>query len=252
MVRVAVTQQEPVYFDLAGAVDKTCNLIAEASTGGAQLIAFPEVWICGYPMWICIAVVLGFSERDGDTLYISQCTISASGDILNKRRKLKPSHMEKTVYGDGDEKSLFSVVDIQGVGKTGALSCFEHTQPLLKFHNIAQGEKIHIAAWPPLKPYENTMEEVFSMTAEGTVAVLGGGNSAVFAPDGRRLTQPIKSDEEGIVYADLPMEMGTVSKQIVDVIGHGAKPSVLWLGVDGDQKDSMRVLRSEESGKRKA
>jgi nitrilase len=51
-VKVAVTQQEPLWFDLAGTVDKTCRLIEEAANNGAKLITFPEVWITGYPMWI--------------------------------------------------------------------------------------------------------------------------------------------------------------------------------------------------------
>lgn len=50
--RVAVTQAEPVWFDLPGAVTKTCALIKEAADNKAQLIAFPEVWIPGYPNWI--------------------------------------------------------------------------------------------------------------------------------------------------------------------------------------------------------
>jgi predicted amidohydrolase len=51
-VRVAVTQAEPVWFDLQGTVDKTCKLIAETASKNAQLVAFPEVWIPGYPCWI--------------------------------------------------------------------------------------------------------------------------------------------------------------------------------------------------------
>ena len=51
-VRVAVTQAEPVWLDLDATVDKTCTLINEAANNKAQLIAFPEVWITGYPMWI--------------------------------------------------------------------------------------------------------------------------------------------------------------------------------------------------------
>jgi predicted amidohydrolase len=43
-----------------------------------------------------IAVVLGFSENDGGSLYISQCVMDASGKIVMKRRKLKPTHMERT------------------------------------------------------------------------------------------------------------------------------------------------------------
>lgn len=52
IVRVAVTQQEPVWLDLAGAVQKTIDLIKEAAAEKAQLIAFPECWIPGYPVWI--------------------------------------------------------------------------------------------------------------------------------------------------------------------------------------------------------
>lgn len=52
IVRVAVTQHEPVWLDLDGAVSKTCAIIAQAAAGGAQLVAFPELWIPGYPAWI--------------------------------------------------------------------------------------------------------------------------------------------------------------------------------------------------------
>lgn len=52
IVRVAVTQAEPAWADLPAAVTKTCKLIEEAASNGAQLIAFPEVWIPGYPCWI--------------------------------------------------------------------------------------------------------------------------------------------------------------------------------------------------------
>lgn len=51
-VRVAVTQAEPAWLDLAAGVAKTRELITEASKNGAKLIAFPECWIPGYPCWI--------------------------------------------------------------------------------------------------------------------------------------------------------------------------------------------------------
>lgn len=52
VLRVAVTQAEPEWLDLAGTVKKTCDLITEAAGNGARLIAFPECWITGYPGWI--------------------------------------------------------------------------------------------------------------------------------------------------------------------------------------------------------
>ena len=51
-VRVAVTQHEPVWLDLAATTAKTCKIIKEAAEAGAKLVAFPECWIPGYPAWI--------------------------------------------------------------------------------------------------------------------------------------------------------------------------------------------------------
>jgi nitrilase len=41
IVRVAAVQAEPGWLDLDASVQKTCNLIADAAVGGAQLVAFP-------------------------------------------------------------------------------------------------------------------------------------------------------------------------------------------------------------------
>ena len=113
-----------------------------------------------------IQVVLGFSERDGDSVYIGQALISADGKIVFARRKMKPTHMERTVFGDATAECLTNVADTP-VGKVGALSCWEHIQPLLKYHTLAQKEQIHVAAWPPLYPFVEGSPGFWSMTADG-------------------------------------------------------------------------------------
>ncbi|KAJ4401716.1 hypothetical protein N0V91_007757 [Didymella pomorum] len=311
-VKVAVTQHEPVWFDLQATVDKTCRLIEEAASNGAKLIAFPEVWITGYPAWIwarpidpplatkyiknslsydskemhqicaaarisSIAVVLGFSENDHNSLYIAQCTIAASGTIVMKRRKFKPTHMERTVYGDAGGSSLNNVSEIEGVGRVGALSCWEHMQPLLKYHTISLREEVHVAGWPPLHAHTEDNQGLFSMSADGCASLSqtyamesstfvlhctsvmtsagisahstegtffgqsGGGHSAIYGPDGRRLTKPIPADQEGFVYADLDMDMLVGLRHFADPVGHYSRPELLWLGVDTREKKHVRA-----------
>ena len=92
-------------------------------------------------------VVLGYSERDGASLYMGQSFIDPNGEIINHRRKIKPTHVERTIWGDGQAESLQMVVDSK-FGKVGALNCWEHLQPLLRYNEYAQGVQIHIASWP--------------------------------------------------------------------------------------------------------
>lgn len=112
-----------------------------------------------------IAVSLGYSENEDNSLYITQSHISADGEITMTRRKTKPTHLERTIYGDGNGLSLLNVVDTPGVGKVGGLCCWEHTQPLLKYHTHSQGEEIHVASWPPMLPFQG--KGLWSTAAEG-------------------------------------------------------------------------------------
>jgi hypothetical protein len=43
---------EPRWLDLVAGVEQVIELIAEAARGGAQLVAFPETFLPGYPWWI--------------------------------------------------------------------------------------------------------------------------------------------------------------------------------------------------------
>lgn len=113
-----------------------------------------------------VVVVLGFSERDGDSLYISQAVIDGQqqGRILSLRRKIKPTHMERTIFGDASGETLNGIVDTSA-GRVGALSCWEHIQPLLKYHMYSQREQIHVAAWPPLHAHRG--HELWSLSKDG-------------------------------------------------------------------------------------
>ncbi|EXJ61940.1 hypothetical protein A1O7_02371 [Cladophialophora yegresii CBS 114405] len=307
-LRVAAAQYEPEWLDLAASVKKTCSIIAEAASKGVKLVGFSEAFIPGYPAWIwhrpvdpvlatryiqnslsvdsaemrtiqaCakehgVVVALGFSENDHNSVYIAQAIIDADGKVLMHRRKLKPTHMERTIFGDASGNSLLNVVGTKlGNGKrVGALNCWEHCQPLLKYHTATQREDIHVAGWPPLSPHQGP--ELWSMSQEGcqtlsqTYAVEtqtfvlhattvlgpkgidlmgtsqsmlmnspGGGFSAVIGPDGRVLSQPLEPEAEGLVIADIDPSMAIMARSFLDICGHYSRPDLLWLGCDTREK----------------
>ncbi|GMF30669.1 unnamed protein product [Phytophthora fragariaefolia] len=308
IVRVAAVQAEPEWLDLQASVKKTCSLIADAAEGGAHVVSFPECFIPGYPAWIwtrpvdpelavryiknslkidspemqriCAAaakhninVVLGFSENDNNSLYMAQATISgATGEIPMSRRKFKPTHVERTVFGDASGSSLMNVVDLP-IGKVGALNCWEHIQPLLKYHTFSQREEIHVGSWPALDAFVEGDPGHWGMSREGshcagqqyaveggcfvmhTTAVTsqrgidnmktqngliyntpGGGCSAIYGPDGRLLSKFLSETEEGLVFADLDKTLLIGARMLVDSCGHYSRPDMLWLGVDARER----------------
>ncbi|KAJ5542179.1 Carbon-nitrogen hydrolase [Penicillium sp. DV-2018c] len=310
-VRVAVTQAEPAWLDLAAGVAKTCELIAQAAENKAKLIAFPECWIPGYPCWIwsrlldvelnvqyiknslrldspemlqirecakshAIAVSLGFSENGNNSIYIAQVCIGPDGEIKSHRRKMKPTHMERTIFGDASGDCFSSVAELP-FGRVGHLSCWEHIQPLLKYYTFSQGEDIHVSAWPSLTPHSGK-SDLWSMSAEGcqslsrTYAVEsqtfvlhctalitekgvekmgtgegalmsspGGGSSAVFGPDGRRLSEPVDDKTETIIYADLDMDQIIAAKMFADATGHYSRPDLMTLNVTKKVKRMVHI-----------
>src|SRR6266481_3867295 len=51
-VRVAIAQCAPIYLDKHASLAKALDLIQQAAKRGAQLVAFGETWLPGYPAWL--------------------------------------------------------------------------------------------------------------------------------------------------------------------------------------------------------
>jgi len=297
--RAAAVQAAPVYLDLDATVDKAVALIAEAAGNGATLVAFPECYLPGYPwhIWLDspawalqftqryfdnsleygtpqadtlaaaarrhgVTVVMGVSERAGGSLYMGQWIIGPDGATIARRRKLKPTFIERTVYGEGDGSDL-AVHDTE-VGRLGALCCWEHLQPLSKYAMYAQNEQVHVAAWPSFSVYRggayalgaevnNAASRIYAV--EGSCFVVapcavvspemvelmctddtkrqlllpGGGFARIYAPDGQQMHESLPEDVEGIVYADLDLGMISLAKAAADPAGHYSRPDVTRL-----------------------
>ncbi|MHA7777055.1 carbon-nitrogen hydrolase family protein [Roseibium sp. M-1] len=300
-LKAAAVQAAPCFLDLDAGIDKAIRLIEEAAAEGAKLIAFSETWLPGYPNYIWLGPVawqmqfagryfensivagsdqekrlseacarnriqlsMGCSERDGGSLYIAQWHFDETSKVVNRRRKLKPTHVERTVYGEGDGSDL-TVVDTS-LGRIGQLACWEHLQPLSKYAMYAQNEQIHCAAWPNLHLYKDTAyalgHEVNNAASlvyavEGSCFVLapcslvtkdiqdeicqgdperealcplGGGYTRIYAPDGRDIGSNLPHDQEGLVYAEIDLSLIAYAKAAADPAGHYAK------------RDSTRLL----------
>ena len=98
-----------------------------------------------------IHVVMGYSEKAGGSLFMGQMIIDRTGNIVAARRKLKPTHAERTVFGEGDGSDL-AVYELD-IGRLGALNCWEHLQPLTKYAMYSMNEEIHVGSWPSFSLY---------------------------------------------------------------------------------------------------
>jgi nitrilase len=298
-LRVAAVQAAPVLLDIDATIDKTIRLMKDAAKQGVKLIAFPETWVPGYPWWIWlnspamgmqyvqryndnslvlgsaefnrltsaarelgIWLSIGYSEKSGGSLYMGQALIDDQGNVVKTRRKLKPTHVERTVFGEGDGTDL--AVMETSIGNVGMLCCWEHLQPLSKFAMYAQNEQIHIAAWPSFSVYRgaahalgaevnNAASQVYAV--EGGCFVLapcatvsremhemlctddlqrqlllqGGGFARIYGPDGSSLGTPLPEKEEGLVIADIDLGMISLAKAAADPAGHYSRPDVTRL-----------------------
>ena len=189
-ITVAAAHLAPVYLDAAATTAKACHYIHEAAAKKVQLIAFPESFVPGFPLWpavsapihnhelfrefaassvrvpspevaaLCraaretgVMVSIGISESTHASvgcLWNTNLLIDADGSIINHHRKIVPTFFEKMIWANGDGAGL-NVVDT-AIGRIGALICGENTNPLARFALLAQGEQLHISSYPPTWP----------------------------------------------------------------------------------------------------
>ena len=188
--KAAACHVAPVFLDTARTVDKAVSLIGEAAGRGAALIAFPEGFVPGFPVWAALRapiqnhdffralareairadgpeiarlsaaarrhgvhVSLGFTEGTEASvgcLWNSNVLIGPDGAILNLHRKLVPTYFEKLIWANGDARGLRVVPT--AIGRIGMLICGENTNPLSRFALMAEGEQVHISTYPPIWP----------------------------------------------------------------------------------------------------
>ncbi len=213
-----------------------------------------------------VTVVLGVHEVDrrfsGTTLFNTLVTIGPDGTLLNRHRKLVPTHPERLIWSPGDGAGL-RVVDTP-VGRLGGLICWENYMPLARYALHAAGEEVHIAStWDEGDGWVGTMQHI---AREGRCWVIGsgsprrvsdvpddfpdrdrlygdldpdqwlnGGDSVIVDPRGQVVAGPMRR-EVGVLTAEVDPGLVAESRHMLDVSGHYGRPDVFSLSVDRSER----------------
>jgi nitrilase len=207
---------------------------------------------------------LGITERSvsGGTVYATLVAIDPTKGIVSAHRKLMPTHDERMAWGIGDGNGLrtHEVCDF----KVSGLNCWENWVPSVRHTLYAQGTTLHIASWPGA--VRNTIDITRFIALEGRCYVLSAGTllrsqdipeafplreqaladgpldydggSAIAAPDGTWIVEPVAGTEQ-LVVASVDAAAVRGERQNFDPAGHYFRGDVIKVEVDRTRLDPV-------------
>lgn len=212
-MKAAIIQAAPIPLAIGAGIEAAAAHVAAAVAEGAELIAFGETFLGGYPIWLdeapgaalwdhpgskaLHAILLREALVEGDPrLAPLQALVDAHGVVVsigaharrrsslyNDQMLLRPGapplHHFKLVPTHGERliwaRGDGSTLEVHDAvwGTVGSLICWEHWMPLARAAMHHAGEAFHVAAWP-------TVRETYSIASrhyafEGRCFVLAAG-----------------------------------------------------------------------------
>ncbi len=209
-----------------------------------------------------IYLVIGATEREANngSLYCSMFYFSPTAGYLGRHQKIKPTGVERLIWGEGDGKSLVSF-DTK-IGKMGGLICWENYMPPARMSMYQKGVEIYLAPTADARPaWTDSMKHIalegrcyvlgcnqyfekkdyapeYQKLASNEAEVLSAGGSVIVAPSGEVIAGPLFGSE-GILTAELDLEALYKYKLDFDVNGHYTRNDIFNFEVK-NQPDSIK------------
>ena len=190
-VKAAIVQAPPVPLAISHGIEKLVEHISDAADIGAQMVAFGETFLGGYPLWLdeapnaaiwdhrgtqaLHAIILEQAIRLNDPrLEPVQALVDATGIIASVGahervrttltntqfifRPGQPPLAHRKLVPTHGERMIWgrgdgSTLEVHEAdwGHVGNLICWEHWMPLARAAMHHQSEAIHVAAWPTVR-----------------------------------------------------------------------------------------------------
>jgi predicted amidohydrolase len=231
-----------------GNLARLAHVARESRAGGAELLVCPEMFLTGYAIGVeavdrlaepidgpsvgtarqiakdaGIALVFGFPERAGGSVYNAAVAIGADGVLLSSYRK---THL----FGDVDREQFSRggtaphVFEVGGI-KAGLLICYDVEFPENVRHHALNGVELVIVPTALMQPFDVVARTVVPARAfENQVFVAYAdrcghegsfdycGLSCVVGPDGQDLARAGRGEE--LILADLDRNAMSASRRI--------------------------------------
>lgn len=235
-IRVAVVQDAPAAFDRERSLAKALALIAEAASGAAQLVVFPEAFLSGYPKGFDFGARVGMRAPEGRDLFrrYVESAVSVPGPVTDILGTAARDHGLYLVIGviERDGGTLYCTVLFFGpdgsllgthrkvmptamerliwgfgdgstltvldtaIGRIGAVICWENYMPLLRTAMYARGIQLYCA--PTVDDRETWLPTMRHIALEGRCFVLSACQFARRSDFPPNVT-PIQGDDPATV-----------------------------------------------------
>ncbi len=212
-VRAAIVQAPPLPLAIGDAIPSLVDHVARAIDAGAQVVAFGETFLGGYPLWLdeapdaalwghkgtqaIHAILLDQAIRGADPrLDPVQALVDRAGIVVsvgahervrnslyNTQFILRPGQSplphRKLVPTHGERliwgRGDGSTLEVHQApwGAIGQLICWEHWMPAARAVMHHSGEAVHVAAWPTVREVHAIASRHYAF--EGRCFVLAAG-----------------------------------------------------------------------------